>query len=103
VSFGLAGPLFGFDDDRDPVLLPPIVGGLTRPAASVRPGLTPFSASGSGRLRFDRRAGQLCGAVEQCSGLRILLAEQVPRVQQHIRRLVRPVDQVVERGVRVGA
>ena len=26
VSFGLSGPLFGFDDDRDPVLLPPIVG-----------------------------------------------------------------------------
>jgi hypothetical protein len=24
VSFGLSGPLFGFDDDRDPVLLPPI-------------------------------------------------------------------------------
>jgi len=25
VSFGHAGPLFGFDDDRDPVLLPPII------------------------------------------------------------------------------
>jgi hypothetical protein len=24
VSFGFAGPAFGYDDDRDPVLLPPI-------------------------------------------------------------------------------
>jgi hypothetical protein len=24
VSFGLAGPLFGYDDDRDPVELPSI-------------------------------------------------------------------------------
>jgi hypothetical protein len=53
----------------------------------------------AGRLRVDRVAG--LAVPRGTAGLRprVLVAEQVPRVEQDVRRRVRPADEVVDRGV----
>ena len=70
---------------------------FVKPAAHVGRGLRRFKHVRAGRLRFDRVAGLAVSAVQEDP--RVLVADQVPRVEQDVRRRVRPADQVVDRSV----